>query len=291
MQSGNRVGPGIVGLALLGALALALLGVMAYSSLRRSAARLSCDFYYPYLRLVSKTESSFAAESLMLRDKLTLAKAVDRLQADNAELSSRVTQLALLEKENARLRDLLSMPARGSFKPVYAEVIARDPASWYERFTIGKGLDDGLDEGDLVVCPALSGEGGKLVPAAVGRLKAVSRHTASVYTLASEECKLSVALPDSGVAGLLQGSGLLAGVPAPAIKFLPLRPAYKAGDAVFTSGASNSTPPSIFVGRLCAGPGGAVAEERDHIYAEARLLPAVDFEAIRFVSVFTRARK
>jgi len=202
-----------------------------------------------------------------------------------------VTQLAILEKENARLRELLSMPARGSFKPVYAEVIARDPASWYERFTIGKGLDDGLAEGDLVVCPALSSEGGKLVPAAVGRLKSVSRHTASVYTLASEECKLSVLLPDSGVAGLLQGSGLLAGVPVPAIKFLPLKPAYKAGDGVFTSGSSNMTPPSIFVGRLCSGPGGAVAEERDHIYAEARLLPAVDFEAIRFVSVFTRVRK
>ncbi len=291
MQSGSRMSPGMVGMALLGVLALALLGVMAYGSLRRVAARLSCDFYYPYLRLVSKTESSFASEALMLRDKLTLAKAVDRLQADNAELSSKVTQLALLEKENARLRELLAMPVRGAFKPVYAEVIARDPASWYERFTIGKGQADGLAEGDLVVCSVLSPDGSKFVPAAVGRLKSVSRHTASVSTLASDECKLSVALPDSGVAGLLQGSGLLAGVPAPSVKFLPLRPAYRAGELVFTSGVSDMTPPSIWVGRLCAGPGGAVAEERDHIYAEARLLPAIDFESIRFVSVFTRAKR
>lgn len=290
-RSGGTMGPGLVGAVLVGTVVLLLLGVMAYSSLRRTASRLSCDFYYPYLRLVSKGEASLASEALMLKSKITLARAIDRLQTDNFELASKVSQLSELERENVRLRSMLSIGPRASFNPIYAEVIARDPATWYSVFTIGRGSDQGVAEGDLVVCPAPAPEGGKLVPTVVGRVKSVTRRTASVCTLSSEECKLSVFLSGSGVAGLLEGAGLVEGVPIPAVKFLPLKPVYKVGEVVSTSGVSDATPASIYIGRLCPWPSGAVAEERDHIYAEARVLPGADLDSIRFVSVYTKVRR
>jgi rod shape-determining protein MreC len=290
-QGGGIFNPGIVGALLLGAVALLLLGVMAYSSLRRTASRLSCDFYYPYLRLASKLESSVASEALMLKSKFTLARAIEYLQTDNFELTSKLSQLGELERENARLREMLSIGSRASFLPVYAEVIARDPSSWYDRFTIGRGSDNGVAEGDLVVSPAPSPDGGKLVPAVVGRIKSVTRRTASVCTLSSEDCKLSVVLSGSGVSGLLEGAGLSEGVPMPSVKFLPLKPVYKVGDVVGTSGVSDATPPSILVGRLCPWPSGAVTVERDHIYTEARVLPSADLDSVRFVSVFTKVRR
>ena len=287
----GHMGPGLVGMILLGMVALLLLGVMAYSSLRRTASRLSSDFYYPYLRLAAKAESQVASEALMLKSKIVLARAIDHLQTDNFELASKVSQLSELEKENAHLRALLSIGPRASFRPVYAEVIARDPSTWYDRFTIGRGSEDGIQEGDLVVCPSPAPDGLKLVPTAVGRVKSVTRRTSSVCTLASEECRLSVVISGSSLTGLLEGAGLIDGVPIPCVKYLPLKPIYKAGDIVSTSGVSEATPPAIYVGRLCPWPSGAVAEERDHIYAEARILPAADLDSLRFVSVFSRVRR
>jgi rod shape-determining protein MreC len=243
------------------------------------------------LRLASKSQAAVASEALMLKSKFELARAIDRLQTDNFELMSKISQLAELEKENASLRAMASIAPRGAFKPVYAEVIARDPASWYERFTIGRGSADGLAEGDLVVSPTPAPEGDKLVPAVVGRVRSVSHHTASVEALASEDCKISVKVGAERLPGLLEGAGLLDGMPIPSVKCLPLKDDYAVGALVLTSGFSPSTPADILVGRLCPWPGGGVVKERDHIYAEARLLPAANFDAIRFVSVFTRARR
>lgn len=276
-------------LGVVGALLCLLLLAAAYQSLRRAASRLSSDFYFPYLKIASKTGSALAEESLMLRDRKTLASAVERLQKENFDLAAKTAALSELQRENASLRELSAIGRKGEFKPLFAELLSRDPASWNERFVIDKGEDDGVSEGDLVASPAPSPEGDRIVPAAVGRVKSVSKRTAVVCTIASDECKLGVSIPQAGASGLLEGSGMSSGTPAPTLKFLPLKDAYSEGSPVFTSGFSGRSPTSIYIGRLIASPNGSVAYPKDNIFAEARMAPAANIDSLRFVAVFTKA--
>ena len=56
--------------------------------------------------------------------------------AENATLKVRLTEL---RKENMRLRKMLELQDALSYEMIAAEVIARDPDSWFNMVTINKG--------------------------------------------------------------------------------------------------------------------------------------------------------
>lgn len=266
--------------------AVFLLGLLTWQSLRLFLSRSALDYFYPFLKAGSVAEDT-AAEAVLAagKSKRFLAASLTKMQEELALQASQNAALQHLKQENRQLRALLELRQIPGFRPVFAEIIARDPVSWNETFVVDKGAVNGIRAGDcvLAVFEAQGGEGA--VTAVAGRITSVSEHTARVSTIFHEDCSLSVALAESGQFGSLRGAG--SGVP-PVISWLPADGKYGQGEVVLTGGLSRQTPAGLYVGTVCAGKDGNVSRISDHLYAEAELKAAADISGLHFVTVLVR---
>ena len=277
---------------------LVALVLAGFFSFRRTLARFSMDFYYPFYQAAKKAELIAAEQALAMRPRQELAAVVERLQYENSLLTADVQILRGIETKYNDLRqiDSMTVPGPDQFGSVYAEVILRDPATWNEQFVISKGKKDGIETGDLVLTFRYARTGDSPECVVAGRVVEVSDHTAVVATVVNPECRLSVSLEDSLANGTLVGNG--ASTMTARISQLPLktegdRAGYSFGEKVMTSGFSDQTPPGIFIGYLTSSPGGvnrpAVVHESG-LYAEAWMMPAAQLDMIRFVVVLLPLR-
>jgi len=257
--------------------------------MQRFLARTSLDYFYPWLKIVSSAEDFAAQQSLALgKTRFELAKAVQALQEENARLAADAALQYSLRTENEKLRSLLHLRIPEGITPVYAEVILRDPLTWNEQFTIDRGSNDGIREGDAVLSVRMSPSGRDPVTVFAGRVLSVSHHTAVVATLLHRECTVGVLLSESGEYGILRGAG--AGSP-PVVSSLPVKGRYAPGEILLTGGYSTQTPAGLYAGTLQAREDGTLSRVQDHLYAEADVKPAADFEKLHFVAVLTGGRK
>ena len=91
--------------------------------------------FYGYLFLVELEK-----ENRILKQKIA------RLERENQEMKA-------LASSGERLRKLLQFRDRFSMKMVAAEVIGRDPTSWFKSLTLNKGERDGVQRGMAVLSP------------------------------------------------------------------------------------------------------------------------------------------
>ena len=267
---------------------LAALVLAGFFTFRRPLARFSMDFYYPFYQATKHVELTAARQALAMQSRQKLAASVEQLQRQNAMLTAQVQQLLELEADNERLRQELRMPRWSGFREIYAEVILRDPATWSEQFVISKGLDDGIETGDLVLTFRFAPRGGTPSCVLAGRVIETTAHTSVVATIVNPACRLSVSLAESNASGTLTGNG--SSSMTALISRLPLNNKYAIGDAVLTSGFSERTPQGICVGYLTDAPVGvnrAAVVHDGGLYAEAWMKPAVDMDNIRFVVVLS----
>lgn len=274
--SRNLHGAYIIGIVL----AAVIIILAGYRSFCRIFSGISRDFMNPFLSSVVKTEDKAATAGLMFNSKLTLARQLAAASREKANLDAENTMLRTLSEENRKLRALLSLPRKTGYKPVFAEVLTRAVPTWRERFVINRGANDGIAPGDLVVAP--DGNGRLSV---VGRVKDVSKHTATVITLYSDECHLSVMLTASRLCG-----GLEFGISSrhPIIKYLPADGTYAEGEMAATSGISSHTPHGLPVGKVIRDASGHVATIRDQMFAEVEIKPFIEMDTVKFLAVYTR---
>lgn len=267
---------------------LAALVLTGFFTFRRPLARFSMDFYYPFYQAAKNVELAAARQSLAMQPRQKLAAAVEQLQRQNALLAAQVQRLREMEADNERLRQELRMPRWSGYHEVYAEVILREPSTWNEQFVISKGLDDGIETGDLVLSFQFAPRGGTPTCVLAGRVIETSAHTSVVATVVNPACRLSVSLAESGANGTLTGNG--ASSMTALISRLPLKSKYGVGEMVLTSGFSERTPRGICVGYLTDAPVGSHRAAVVHdggLYAEAWMTPAAALDSIRFVVVLT----
>ena len=267
---------------------LAALVLTGFFTFRRTLARLSLDFYYPFYQAAKHVELPVARQALAAQSRQKLASAVEQLQRQNAILAAQVQRLREMEADNERLRQELRMPRWTGYHEVYAEVILRDPSTWSEQFVISKGLDDGIETGDLVLTFQFAPRGGTPSCVLAGRVIETSSNTSVVATVVNPACRLSVSLAESGANGTLTGNG--SSSMTALVSRLPLKSKYGIGEMVLTSGFSERTPRGICVGYLTDAPVGAHRAAVVHdggLYAEAWMRPAAELDMIRFVVVLT----
>lgn len=270
-----------------------LLIVLAISFfvLRPALNRFSMDFYYPAFKLTDATTKAIIDQSLLLEDKTTLAAAIKLLQEQNDVLAVENASLKELKAENEAMQAQLKLTARTGFKPVFARIMLRDPAVWQTEFTIDQGEKSGVNVGDLVVTNVLN-EKNQTATVAVGRIKAVTLHTAVVITLANPDCSLSAYLPDGGPYGI---HGITAGVIENSkgnlihLRNLPRNGKYAVGDPVTTSKMSLLLPADILLGHLAGSQTGGIVttSEEKGLSVSAEMIPAADYSQLRIVAVMT----
>ncbi|MDC3175965.1 rod shape-determining protein MreC, partial [Prochlorococcus sp. AH-716-D13] len=143
-------------------------------------------------------------------------------------------RLKQLEKDNKRLREILSLQRLSDSESISANVISRKTGSFWRQIILNKGAKDGVEIGSFVVGP-----GGLL-----GRVENTSLFTSTVRLLTSPESKVGVWVERIQMHGLLVGSGN----DYPKVFFYNKDIDIKVGDFVLSSPASTLLPPNIPIG-------------------------------------------
>ena len=143
-------------------------------------------------------------------------------------------KLNLLEKDNKRLRRILSLQESSTYDAISAAVISRKTGSWWRQIILNKGSKDGVEIGSTVIGP-----GGLL-----GRVNNTSLFTSSVTLLTSPESKLGAWVDRIQTNGLLVGLG----DHYPSLILYSKDADIKVGDFVSSSPASTLLPPNIPIG-------------------------------------------
>ncbi|NOY74514.1 MAG: rod shape-determining protein MreC [Kiritimatiellaeota bacterium] len=252
---------------------------------RRTLHRLSSEFYYPFLYPVVHAESATLRESLLLKSKTKLIDELLNLKTVNEELAAELKPLRSAMEDKRRLEELLRIKPKPGFKCVFAEVYLRDPAFWYESFSINKGGSEGIKVGSIVVCRVKGVDNPEFPFGVVGRIIAVSEHSSQVETIFSGRCRLSVLLRKTKAPGILRGTTSWRGEPMVLATALPVFSHYSVGEFVVTSGLTkNVTPPDLLIGGI-AGSDSPAVRIIDKLTAEVVVKPAVDFDSIRYLVV------
>jgi len=140
----------------------------------------------------------------------------------------------LLNQDNIRLREILSLQQSTNNDNISAAVISRKTGSWWRQIILNKGSKDGVEIGSTVIGP-----GGLL-----GRVINTSLFTSSVTLLTSPESKVGVWLDRTQINGLLVGVG----DDSPSLIVYSKDADIKVGDFVSSSPASTLLPPNIPIG-------------------------------------------
>ena len=143
-------------------------------------------------------------------------------------------RLKQLEKDNKRLREILSLQRLSDSESISANVISRKTGSFWRQIILNKGAKDGVKIGSFVVGP-----GGLL-----GRVQNTSLFTSTVKLLTSPESKVGVWVERIQMHGLLVGSGN----DYPKLIFYNKDIDIKVGDFILSSPASTLLPPNIPIG-------------------------------------------
>lgn len=208
-------------------------------------SRAAGGFFRPYLELANTGEAVISDRTLLLHDRVTLAKEIETLRRHNADLESRSgLALALLE-ENRRLRRHLNLlPPRG-WNYVHTEVLLRDPYSWQSSFTIGHGSLHGISKGDAVI--EIRSPGVRTLVGVVGKTEP---YRAQVIVPGNPALRLSVRLGNSDTVGFLNVGERAATVNTVPVGLLPADYTFQRGQAVTTTGFERAIPAGLKVGEM-----------------------------------------
>ena len=128
-------------------------------------------------------------------DKLLAENESLRRQLAEAQEQVRSSQDAL--EENTRLRTMLGyLEKNTTFKTEAAMITSWDASNWTSAFTISKGTDNGIEQGDCVIT-----ESGMLV----GQVYEVGKNYASVRTVIDVNMDAGVLVGESSIAAMIVG--------------------------------------------------------------------------------------
>jgi len=198
-----------------------------------------------------------------------------------AELRARNLGLQDAGRENTRLRKQLGFAARSERELIPCRVVLRgDTSGWWQTLRLNKGRGHGIRGNRAAVA----------TDGLVGKTLEVSGSTCEVLLITDPNSRVSCQLPRLGVFGVLRGEGVSASgrpklevlVSAEPCKmdYIPKDADVKKGDLVLTSGLGGVFPEGIPVGEV-----EAVEIDESGLYRRARVTPAADLSALRYVFV------
>ncbi len=260
--------PQYIALGLVAALMLAILFLPAHSTARLKLAIGS--LFLPLFGLTGTTHHLTGKAEDALTPRRELEKQNETLRAENQRLRVQSLQADELFRENTRLHEQLNwrqLQRTWNLKP--ANVIARDPASWWRTVQIDLGSRDGIRTN----LPVLNSSG------LVGRIATVGYDRSQVVLLGDPDCKVSGLVSDTRDMGIV-GAGGPFDTSLTTMSHLPKDANLKAGQSVVTSGLGGIFPKGITIGKI--------VDSRPveyGLYTEARLKLAANLSALEEVWV------
>lgn len=208
-----------------------------------------------------------------LRNFQNLQERTAELESINRSLLAENLRLQEIERENQRLRELLSfaetrpgIELRGG--QIIARVIGRDSNNFLNFVMVDLGSRQGIEVG----MPVMNNQG------LVGRVSEVTNSSSKVLLITDPLSTVNAILQSSRLTGVVNG---IAGGD-PVMGFIPQGTLVGVGEVVLSSGMGGNFPKGIPIGQVTD------VRQRDfEVFQEAIVRPIVDFGRLEFVFIVT----
>ena len=260
--------PSYIAVGLVVLLALVVLNLPSHTKARLKLGIGS--LFLPLLGLASSSQQLAGATLDRVVPRHELLRQNEALRQENQALRFKIMGADRLERENARLRQLLGWQAQQPRKIKLASVVLGDPSNWWRSLQIDLGSRDGMSTN----LPVLSPEG-----ALVGRISSVGLTHSQVVLVGDPNCHVAAVVEnesrDNGVIGASgpMDRGLVE------LGLFSKNADLKPGQLVKTSGLGGIFPKDILIGQILD------AQPIYGLGTDARVKLAVDLGALEEVWV------
>ncbi len=190
----------------------------------------------------------------------------ERLKQKIADLQKENDQMREMALAHERLRKLLQFRETLSTMVIAAEVVGRDPSSWFKSVTINKGEKDGVRKGMAVISP----EG------VIGQILKTAPSHSVVLLITDYNSAVDSIVQRTRAKAIVEGEG----ENRCQLKYLLRAEDVVAGDKVVTSGLAGNFPKGVMIGEIRK-----VDKKGYGIFQHAELVPSVDFTRLEEVLV------
>jgi len=227
------------------------------------------DAYTPLQRGVSAFRGQLDRLENLFVDKARLASKVKVLEEELKSYRLENQSLREYKFEARRLQQLLDFKDRNlsNMKLIPAQVIARNPSTWYNTITIDRGKSDGISRNMAVITPQ----------GLVGRVTLVESDYAVVILITDREAAVGAMVQETRVPGIIVGTGTGERLK---LSQIPFYSKVEKGSRVVTSRFSELYPPGILIGKIQS-----VSAEPEALTRMATVIPAVDLDQVEEVLV------
>lgn len=211
-------------------------------------------------------------------------KNISKLKRENEELKKKITQL---EQDNRKYEDIIGktdylkneakLMEETNYNLITSQIIGKEPGNWYDRFTIDKGLKDGVKKGATVI-QGVEIDQNVFQEGIVGRVIDVGDNWAKVVTIIDEISNISFKVIRTQDGGVLSGSidgqisGYLFDSKADVIK----------GDKLYTSGLGGAFVKDLYIGEVSE-----VVKHDEDLIKRITINPAINFKKLYRVYVIS----
>jgi rod shape-determining protein MreC len=179
-------------------------------------------------------------------------------QARIMELETKLLRFNEMDKENRRLKKLLSFAPTLPLKTVGVRIIGEDSTPWKNVVVLDKGTRQGIKQDMVLVSP----EG------LAGRVLDSGTSTSRGILLLDPDSRVSALTATSRVQGVITGTG----TERLQMKYLALDAEIAVGEDVITSGVGSLFPKGLQIGKI-----DAVEKDPDGLHLLARVRPSAPF--------------
>jgi rod shape-determining protein MreC len=220
---------------------------------------------YPVRVVVDLPFSTWASLRETFADRDALIAENQQFRRERLETASRLQRLEALERENARLRELLDSTERVASRSLVAEILAVDLDPYRQRLDLNRGLVDGVYVGQALI----DAEG------VVGQIVRVGPLTSEAMLIADAESAVPVSVNRNGLRTIAYGTGDSSRLRLP---HLTNNANIEVGDLLVSSGLGGVFPAGYPVGRVLE-----VTRRSDQAFAEVVAEPASSLDRDREV--------
>jgi rod shape-determining protein MreC len=186
--------------------------------------------------LLRQTGAAFLFELYQLLTRPFQPSQPREVVLENAKFRELQQRLTELESQNQKLQELIGYTANSKKPGIAAPVVGRSADHWWQQIVLGRGSQDGVRTGYVVMAP-----GG-----VVGRVTSTTANSSRVLLLSDPSSRVGVTLSRSRNMGYMRGLSTNRAV----MEFFDKVPDVRKGDVVSTSSLSQLFPAGLPVGRI-----------------------------------------
>ncbi|WP_250471002.1 rod shape-determining protein MreC [Caballeronia sp. GAFFF1] len=218
---------------------------------------------YPLQRAALVPRDIFMGAADLAVTSATLRSENRKLADKNLELSIKAGDAAQLNIENAHLRALLNLQSRATTQTTPAEIQydTRDPFT--QKVVIGKGSQQGIQDG----APVVDEEG------VIGQVTRVFPMQSEVTLLSDKDQAVPVQIARTGLRSVIYGTPKGDTLD---LRFVPISADVQVGDQLVTSGLDGVYPPGLAVAKVLR-----VDKQADTAFARVVCVPVAAVRGAR----------